>query len=186
MLASQLFGHRRGAFTGATADQKGLFEEAHRGTIFWDEIGEIPPALSSAVDVRVLAATNRDLPRAIAEGRFREDLYYRICVARARSSRRRCASTAKTPRSSRRSSSNRLWSQSAGARGRSATRRAERLMSHDSPGNVRELKSPIEVAVINGQERCDSNRRPAADRDRRQLVFSCAEPGFQTAPATGA
>jgi two-component system response regulator HydG len=100
LLESELFGHQKGAFTGATETKKGLFVEADGGTLFLDEIGEIPMALqakllraleSSAirpvgggqerkVDVRIIAATNRDLARAVQEKRFREDLYYRLLV----------------------------------------------------------------------------------------------------------
>jgi two-component system response regulator AtoC len=100
LLESELFGYERGAFTGAHKLKIGKFEAAHRGTIFLDEIGDLHPALQAkllhvlqdgefsriggkstlSVDVRVLAATNQDLERAVAEGQFREDLYYRLNV----------------------------------------------------------------------------------------------------------
>ncbi len=99
---SQLFGHRRGSFTGAITDQQGLIRSATGGTLFLDEIGDLPldiqPKLlrfleqgeimpvgetrPQAVDVRVLAATNADLEQRVAEGKFREDLYYRLSVIR--------------------------------------------------------------------------------------------------------
>ncbi len=102
VLESELFGHERGAFTGAVAQKKGVFEQASGGTIFLDEIGEISAATQVKllrvleekaffrvggkeeikVDVRVLAATNRDLSAAVAEGRFRADLYYRLGVVK--------------------------------------------------------------------------------------------------------
>jgi PAS domain S-box-containing protein len=104
LIASQLFGHRRGAFTGAVSDQEGFFEAAAGGTLFLDEIGDLPLPMQTSllralqekeiirlgesrprkIDVRVFAATNRDLAAEVRAGRFREDLFYRLRVARLR------------------------------------------------------------------------------------------------------
>jgi len=168
LLTSQLFGHRRGAFTGAVADQMGLFESANGGTLFLDEIGDIPPGVQTAllralqereitrlgetrprkVDVRIITATHRDLAGRVAEGQFREDFLYRIRVARI-----------KLPRLRERLEDLPLlvaWflGQFRAALGAEAELEISReamefLLEHPWPGNVRELRSAIEHAVIN-------------------------------------
>mgnify|MGYP003693732629 CR=1 FL=1 len=165
LLESELFGHRRGAFTGATHDRRGLFEAASGGTLFLDEIGETPPAMQAKllrvlqegeitpvgdthprkVDVRVLAATNRDLTRAIADGRFRDDLYYRVAAFPIRL----------PPLRERREDVPLLADRFlAAAAGRHHKRIAGItpaavgcLVRFDWPGNVRELQNEIERAV---------------------------------------
>ena len=166
LLESQLFGHRKGAFTGAVADQQGLFEAAAGGTILLDEIGDVSMKVQTSllrvlqerevlrvgdskvrrVDVRVLVATNRDLTQEVTAGRFREDLLYRIRVARIM-----------VPPLRDRAEDIPLLVASFLAQQRLATGRPvmevesvamNALQSHRWPGNVRELKSSIEHAVI--------------------------------------
>ena len=166
LLESTLFGHKRGAFTGAVADREGLFGAARRGTLFLDEVGETPPQVQARLlrvlqerrftavgstleveaDVRIIAATNRDLRQEVQEKRFREDLFYRLHVlpvsmpplrerredvpllAELFLKRAAARSNVPAPRLS--------------ARGRVV------LMAHSWPGNVRELENVMEAAVL--------------------------------------
>jgi two-component system response regulator AtoC len=166
LLESELFGHKRGAFTDATADKRGLFEEAHGGTLFLDEIGELPLELQVkllralqegtirrlgdtndiAVDVRVLAATVRDLERAAGDGTFREDLYYRLAVLplRVPSLRERRDDIPILVDHFLERHSARLGT---GARRLSPLAR-KLLVDYRWPGNVRELENLIERLVV--------------------------------------
>jgi two-component system, NtrC family, response regulator HydG len=164
LLESELFGHVKGAFTGAVKLRQGLFEEASGGTFFFDEIAETTPAFqakllrviqeheirrvgdnaSIRVDVRVIAATNQDLRSAIAERRFREDLFYRLNVVPLtapplRERREDVALLAQhfLTRFNERNGIRRTLTQGALAR----------MISHDFPGNVRELENLVEQAA---------------------------------------
>ena len=192
LLESELFGHRAGAFTGAVKDKKGLFEEASGGTIFLDEIGEMAFDLQAKllrviesgefikvgetrptkVDVRIVAATNRDLKQEIAEGRFREDLYYRLSVFRIHL----------PPLRERPEDIEAYVRMFAGRFGMKMGRRVEhiepeyleRLRLHGWPGNVRELRNVVERSLIMAEgtvlraadlplemQRSDASGRPA-------------------------
>lgn len=158
LVESELFGHRKGAFTGATEDRAGLFEVADNGTLFIDEIGELPGALQPKllraledgsirrvgshrerkVDVRLIAATNRTLVEEVAAGRFREDLYYRINVM-----------SLELPPLRKREGDVALLIRSMLGRGWSITDEAKHVMElYQWPGNVRQLKNAIERAQI--------------------------------------
>jgi len=165
LLESELFGHKRGAFTGAHADKKGLFEIADGGTIFLDEIGETEPGMqvrllrvlqdgeirplgsseTRKVDVRIIAATNRDLRKAVAEGRFREDLYYRLRVVEIelpplRTRREDIPALAHHFLDA----ANQKMGRSLGGFTNSAM---DRIVSHEWSGNVRELENELQRAV---------------------------------------
>ena len=163
---SELFGHEKGAFTGATVAKEGLFEAAHKGTIFLDEIGELPLQLqmkllrvledgrvrrvgataSSPVDVRVVAATNRDLAAEVAKGTFRQDLYFRLngitlTLPPLRARKEEIGELA------------RLFARrTAKVMGTAAPEISPQalaaLEAHRGPGNVRELRNVVERAVV--------------------------------------
>jgi len=166
LLESELFGHKRGAFTDAHADKRGLFEEAHGGTLFLDEIGELPVGLQvkllrvlqegtmrplgatkdKEVDVRVVAATLRDLESDVKSGRFREDLYYRLHVLEV----------VVPPLRDRREDVpllvDHFVARNAARLGTRVTRVSpgamKLLLDHGWPGNVRELENTIERSVV--------------------------------------
>ncbi len=168
LVESQLFGHEKGAYTGANRDRRGYFELAHRGTLFLDEIGELPIHLQAkllavleerevqplgseervTVDVRFMAATNRDLEKEVANGRFREDLYYRVAVMRLQipSLRERQEDIPEIAQSY-------VDHYRAAARSdvTSISKAAMRcLTAYPWPGNIRELANVVERAVIMG------------------------------------
>jgi two-component system response regulator GlrR len=165
LLESELFGHEKGSFTGAVRTSKGLFVQAHGGTIFLDEIGDMPLSIQSkflrvlqerrftpvggdqpvSVDVRVIVATNKDLDKLVAQGSFREDLYYRIHVI----------PLALPPLRERKEDIPLLvdhflkkFGTQMNKEVRGLTPKAlQKLMLHDWPGNVRELENTIEYAI---------------------------------------
>ncbi len=164
LLESELFGYVKGAFTGATANRKGLFEASHKGTIFLDEIGEMSPAMQVKllrvlqerkvrpvgaheeldVDTRVIAATNRDLPSMVKDNSFREDLYYRVSVIPIELPplRERSEDIAEL--------AEHFTKKFCAQQGRSVSlnEQALRLLeAYSWPGNVRELEHTIERAV---------------------------------------
>lgn len=176
LLESELFGHEKGSFTGAIADKKGLFEVADNGTLFLDEIGEMDISLQAKLlralqekqirrvggirelktDVRVVAATNRDLLKMVEEKRFREDLYYRLNVL----------SIEVPPLRERRSDTELLIEYFLKKHTRGTDRKIEisaeakrLLLDYSYPGNVRQLESAIERAIL----LCEDNKITAED-----------------------
>jgi transcriptional regulator with PAS, ATPase and Fis domain len=170
LLESTLFGHVKGAFTGASSTRIGLFDVAHRGTLFLDEIGEMSPAMQAKllrvlqdgevrpvgsertrhVDVRIIGATHRDLETMVKAGTFREDLYYRLNVV-----------TLKVPALRERSSDIPLlfvhFLEKYGAgRVPQVTRAAlDRLQAYPWPGNVRQLENEARRALVLADDRID-------------------------------
>ena len=199
LIESELFGHEKGAFTGAVAARRGKFELADGGTLFLDEVGDMPPAMQAKVlralqegelervggqqplkvDVRVVAATNKDLQAEVAAGRFREDLYYRLAVVlvHAPALRERKEDIPEL--------ADRFLAEACERNGRRAMTFARdaylALQGHDWPGNVRELRNLVErVAIL-----CDGPslgpeeiaavlpgaRKPRNDRFREGVSF---------------
>ena len=194
LLESELFGHRRGAFTGALDNKPGLFQAADGGTLFLDEIGDMPLALqgkllhvlqnnevrpvgetkSRKVDVRIIAATNQKLREKVRNGTFREDLFYRLCVF----------PITLPPLRERRADIMLLAEhflamlalEQKRAKPTLSRRVCEQLERHDFPGNIRELRNGIERAVLllDGEDTIDLHHLPlewlAADESRANFA----------------
>ena len=197
LLDSELFGHKKGAFTGAISDKQGLFEVADGSTFFLDEIGDMSPALQvkllrvlqegtfipvgdtqpKKVDVRIIAATNRDLKQMVEHGQYREDLYYRINVINVR-----------IPQLRERKEDipllvdHFLRKQSKGNRARLKKLTKEcmrRLMEYNWPGNIRELENEIErLVVLAGDEKLVGEEL-LSSRIRRPLAEESMTAGDQ-------
>ncbi len=215
LLESELFGHEKGAFTGASQQHKGRFEQADGGTLFLDEIGEISPTFQAKllrvlqegelqrvggtktlkVDVRIIAATNRDLESEVAEGDFREDLYYRLNVMPIQVAPL-CERIEDVPALTRFLVNKLSKRQDRPLEIKDSAIRL--LMQHPWPGNVRELENCLERAAIMSQQGCidqeaismtgviDPNRAPMAstpqsidlddpDLDDRERVIAALE-----------
>jgi len=199
LLESELFGHVRGSFTGALGDKKGVFEQAHGGSIFLDEIGETTAAVQvrllrvleqgevrpvgasrvTTVNVRVVAATNRDLERSVSEGSFRQDLYYRLNVIRI----------AVPPLRDRREDIPLLAAhvlRDVATRGgplrRLSPEALAALMSYAWPGNVRELENVLErLALAATGDSLEREDLPAVFRERPPATLE--EPLFDGLPS---
>jgi len=175
LLESELFGHERGAFTGATGRREGRFHQADGGTLFLDEIGEISPATqikllrflqertfervggneTLKVDVRIITATNRDLPTEAAAGKFREDLYYRLNVVNIEVPSLRARPSDLLPLAT--FFLNRFAKENGKPIDGFGDDAVERIGAYRWPGNVRELENVIERAVV----LCDGSRLTA-------------------------
>ncbi len=199
LVISELFGHRRGSFTGAVEDRRGVFESADGGTVFLDEIGDIPLKAQVAllrvlqngelrrvgdsvirkVDVRIIAATNKDLYSLVQEGKFREDLYYRI----------KCAVVKVPPLRARGDDVVEIARHFSFKDGYSLTKKAEKkLLTYNWPGNIRELKmvidlakslaysrgskfiKPEDIVIDDGSEERRGNLHEIVDQFRRRVI----------------
>ncbi|MCC7382692.1 MAG: sigma-54-dependent Fis family transcriptional regulator [Deltaproteobacteria bacterium] len=199
LLESELFGHGKGAFTGAAAARRGLFEAADHGTLFLDEIGEMPlplqakllralqdgelrrvgESVSFAVDVRVVCATHRDLALRVREGAFREDLFYRLNVLTLEMPPLRARQDDILPLAA-----HFLLEERTPARGFTATAQ-KRLLDYAWPGNVRELQNAVKhgAALATGAEVGDDDLPDALNRGsalRPRRAGAHPPPGLQT------
>jgi len=189
LLESELFGHERGAFTGADKKKQGLFESAHLGTLFLDEIGELPMGMqvkllrvlqerefrrvggtsNIPLDVRLIAATNQDLSANIAQGTFREDLYYRLNVV-----------TIELPPLRERRSDIPLLIQNFYCQktGRDDTYQIDKsalelLLNYDWPGNVRELENLVERCLVLGDRQLLTVDSLPPQLQKKRTTLSC-------------
>lgn len=171
LAESELFGHRQGAYSGATEDRAGLFSRAHRGTLFLDEVGELNPDLQAkllrvledgrvrpvgsdrerSVDVQLVAATNRSLQGMVEQGTFRADLYHRIAVGR----------TLLPPLRARRDDIPALVDHFNEDRLKISCTAIENWMMRDWPGNIRELRSAVRMALSTARDDDESEVMPA-------------------------
>ncbi|MBJ6751439.1 sigma-54-dependent transcriptional regulator [Geomonas anaerohicana] len=192
LIESELFGHTKGSFTGAIADRSGLFEQAEGGTLFLDEIGEVPlqlqakllrvlqerefrrvgGATSLKADVRIVAASNRNLEEQVREGSFREDLFYRLNVVQIRmpSLRERAEDIPALVEHFYKKYS--LWSGSGDIIAPDALRA---LFNYPFPGNVRELENLVERCVVLGSRVIVLDCLPPSVRDHRVTAAPTGE-----------
>jgi DNA-binding NtrC family response regulator len=188
LIESELFGHEKGAFTGALTARRGKFELAHDGTLFLDEVGDMPPAMQAKllrvlqegefervggsdtmkVDVRVIAATNKDLEKEIAAGRFREDLFFRLNVVQVH------APALRERKEDLGTLVDAFLEESCRKNGRKLLRltpeATRRMAEHDYPGNVRELRNLVERLAILCEGPLVSGAEAEALMPRRRAV----------------
>jgi DNA-binding NtrC family response regulator len=188
LVESELFGHERGAFTGAVAMRRGVFEQAHGGTLLIDEIGDLEPSLQPKLlralersevrrvggdkwirlDVRIIAATRRDLDKAVQEGRFRDDLFFRLAVGRIELPplRDRRGDVAVLTRA--------FW-RDLGGQGEVPYDLLQRFERHSWPGNVRELRNAVARHIAVGESVAET-AAPIAGDDALDAILAMELP----------
>jgi Nif-specific regulatory protein len=198
LIENELFGHEKGAFTGADTRMEGKFESANGGTVFIDELGELPLAVQGKllrvlqdrefervggtqtirVDVRIVAATNRDLARMVAEGKFREDLYYRIKVVELLLPPLRDRGAEDIERLSRHFVAAAARKHRKDPAPKISLSALDRLKSYRWPGNVRELENCMESAVVlcEGEILSEHLPLPGAERPRLETAADTTDP----------